>query len=213
MARRQVDLPDPLGPMIATRSPAATSKLTPLRTESRPKRFWRPVTRSRGAVSAIAHQGKPFTKEKPTARAEPGRRPLQAQLLAAGRNPIRWTIDAAARADGARREPGVAGHAVARADLLDFATGPQFPPDGVHVFGYLRVFGIYAEPELGALAGQHGEVGIVVGEGRELQFPIWILCDHVAHDRRIGDDGLDAAVEKVADGGVRRVIERQLDIL
>src|SRR5262249_22520740 len=72
MARRQVDLPDPLGPMIATRSPAATSKLTPLRTESRPKRFWRPVTRSRGAVSAIAHQGKPFTKEKPTARAEPG---------------------------------------------------------------------------------------------------------------------------------------------
>src|SRR6185312_6326045 len=138
MPRRQVDFPDPLGPMIATLSPAATSKLTPLSTGRLPKRFCRPVTLRRGTVSAIVPARTVQKSRWPVRNRAIGLGTASA-LLAAGRNPICRTIDAVAWADGPRREPSIPSHAVSCADFPDFAVGPQFPQDRVHVFGQLGV--------------------------------------------------------------------------
>src|SRR3990172_2005720 len=52
MQRRKVVLPEPLGPMMTTTSPRATSMSTPRSTSSRPKRLW--TSTARTIDSAIA---------------------------------------------------------------------------------------------------------------------------------------------------------------
>ena len=54
MQRSSVDLPEPLGPITQTTSPRSTSRLTPRRTSSLPKRLWTFSSRSIGPSGAAA---------------------------------------------------------------------------------------------------------------------------------------------------------------
>ncbi len=99
--------------------------------------------------------------------------------------------------------------AILHADLFQFTALPQFCDFRVHGSGKSRVILVHAEHYL-AQAGQQWEVGIVVGEGVEAQFPLRIVRNRILHDRRITDDGIEPASQQVADSGVGSVIQRQV---
>ena len=133
MARRQVDFPDPLGPIIATRSPADTSKDTPRRTSRAPNDFRRSCTRRSGwsvmSTSACLRKVGPLR----SSGRETSSRPARIVLLTARRRPILGTIDTGTRVAGSRRKPDVARHSVFFTDRLELAVGPELGECGVHV--------------------------------------------------------------------------------
>src|SRR6476619_4758326 len=64
MQRSNVVFPEPLGPMIDTRSPALTSRLIPFSTARLPKLFCRPTMRTRGFIG-IANGREGTGRERP----------------------------------------------------------------------------------------------------------------------------------------------------
>src|SRR5262245_19238865 len=114
MQRSKVVLPEPLGPMIDTFSPRATSREMPESTSSSRKRLCRSTIWRRGAIDCAAHrlQGRESARPYISIRLSScEQRPLEA-VRGRQRLVILRPVDADARILGRRYEPGLVAHAV-----------------------------------------------------------------------------------------------------
>src|SRR3989304_5928448 len=80
MQRRNVVLPEPLGPMMTTTSPCATSIVTPRSTSSRPKRLWTSTARNMGSAIAPTFYAAPVPASNAAAAPHEGQRPREQRL-------------------------------------------------------------------------------------------------------------------------------------
>src|SRR3989337_803298 len=80
MQRRKVVLPEPLGPMMTTASPRATSIETPRSTSSRPKRLWTSTARNMGSAIAPIFYAPPARASNTTPATHERQRPREQRL-------------------------------------------------------------------------------------------------------------------------------------
>src|SRR5262245_21345394 len=141
MQRSSVVLPDPLGPRIDTFSPRATSRSTPPRTSSSPKRLWRSTMRSRGRWPAA-----PGSSAVMATGSKRARHPVRSRALApseamigSGRLVIGVPVNLDAGILFGRNEPCLVGQTVFghRLDVQAFL--PDVLDGGVHRLGELRL--------------------------------------------------------------------------